>query len=276
KMLNMDFYSSPLSLFLPFTFNLARNQKVQSPPIYFMITPKYVQQFWVGLMDGDGSIQVNHNAPSSIGLRMTIKLKDTPANRGMLNIIAEHVGGKHRPDGSKGEFYRWVVDSQIRCNEIITRIYDVYPPLHKRMVNKLAFMRECIRTNDHVWFMKNREHMNTYAGSFILPSNPIYLPAWISGFIEAEGSFNTRSNGNHSFSITQKDNPHLLHYIRDYFMISPPVSLHETQSKGLSRLEVYEQATLLRIINHFDKYPLLGDKAISFAKWAELVKLRTK
>jgi hypothetical protein len=227
-------------------------------------------------MDGDGSIQINHNAPSSIGCRLTIKLADTQANRKMLALMADHVGGRHRPDGNAGKDYRWVCDSQVGCKQIIARTYDIYPPLHYRMINKLAFMRECISRNDHSWFMKNREHMNQFAGGIILQEVPIYLPAWISGFIEAEGSFNIRSNGNHSFSIAQKENPHLLHFIRDYFSISTSIHLHKTQVEGIYSLEVYRKDTLLRIIKHFNTYPLLGDKAISFTRWSKLILAREK
>src|SRR6266498_5414355 len=37
--------------------------------------PSYIQQFWVGLMDGDGSIQVNHWRKKDLQYRLVIKLQ---------------------------------------------------------------------------------------------------------------------------------------------------------------------------------------------------------
>jgi hypothetical protein len=37
-------------------------------------------RFWVGLMDGDGSIQVNHWRNKVLQFRFIIKLKNKPAN----------------------------------------------------------------------------------------------------------------------------------------------------------------------------------------------------
>jgi hypothetical protein len=37
----------------------------------------YIKKFWVGLMDGDGSIQVNHWRSRYLQYRLVIKLKNT-------------------------------------------------------------------------------------------------------------------------------------------------------------------------------------------------------
>ncbi len=53
----------------------------------------YIKAFWVGLMDGDGSIQVNHWRQKCLQFRLVIKLKFTPANQQMLQLIANTIGG---------------------------------------------------------------------------------------------------------------------------------------------------------------------------------------
>jgi hypothetical protein len=45
---------------------------------------EYVKMFWVGLMDGDGSIQVNHWHKQSLQYRLVIKLKNLKSNYNML------------------------------------------------------------------------------------------------------------------------------------------------------------------------------------------------
>lgn len=56
----------------------------------------YIIKFWVGLMDGDGSIQVNHWRKQSLQFRLVIKLKYDPENVKMLSLIQTHVGGRVR------------------------------------------------------------------------------------------------------------------------------------------------------------------------------------
>jgi len=53
----------------------------------------YIKKFWVGLMDGDGSIQVNHWKKSILQFRLVIKLSNTNANFNMLNTISNVIGG---------------------------------------------------------------------------------------------------------------------------------------------------------------------------------------
>ena len=56
----------------------------------------YIHKFWVGLMDGDGSIQVNHWKFKSLQYRLVIILKNCSENVTMLNIIAKTIGGSVR------------------------------------------------------------------------------------------------------------------------------------------------------------------------------------
>lgn len=58
----------------------------------------YVQKFWVGLLEGDGSIQVNHWRKEILQYRIVIKLKDTEMNKKMLGEIREVIGGRVRSE----------------------------------------------------------------------------------------------------------------------------------------------------------------------------------
>ena len=106
----------------------------------------YIQQFWVGLMDGDGSIQVNHWRHKILQYRLVIKLSYTPSNKVMLQQIAAEIGGRvtivSNKKGAKETFILWKAD------------------------NKYATKSNIILNN--ALFSDN------------LPS---YYPAWLSGFI---------------------------------------------------------------------------------------------
>ena len=57
---------------------------------------KHLPPFWVGLMDGDGSIQVNHWRKKNLQYRMIIKLSNLESNVKMLMLIKQHFKGHVR------------------------------------------------------------------------------------------------------------------------------------------------------------------------------------
>lgn len=80
--------------------------------------PHYIKKFWVGLMDGDGSIQVNHWRFKNLQYRLVIKLKYCSENLKMLNLIACNIGGDVKTVG-KNEFIIWVVNDIKKIRQII-------------------------------------------------------------------------------------------------------------------------------------------------------------
>jgi len=56
----------------------------------------YIEQFFVGLLEGDGTITCNlsTNKNKTIYIRIVISLKNLPENLSMLNKIKETIGGR--------------------------------------------------------------------------------------------------------------------------------------------------------------------------------------
>jgi cytochrome c oxidase subunit 1 len=56
----------------------------------------YIQQFFVGLLEGDGTItsNLNSNKSNSIITRIVISLDNKAENFNMLNLIKETIGGR--------------------------------------------------------------------------------------------------------------------------------------------------------------------------------------
>lgn len=56
----------------------------------------YIEQFFVGLLEGDGTIttNLNSNKSKSIRVRVVIALNNLPENVIMLNKIKETIGGR--------------------------------------------------------------------------------------------------------------------------------------------------------------------------------------
>jgi len=220
--------------------------------------PDYIKKFWVGLMDGDGSIQVNHWRKKNLQYRLVLNLKYDINNIKMFDVIKYHIGG--RVVSVKNEFVLWVVDNKKDIVKII-KIFENYPPLTSRLNCQLLFMKTCLSHNNVKSYLKDRDSKYVNISSYKLIINENYFREWLSGFIEAEGCFSLRKNGYHSFSIAQKNDRDLIEYIKIYFDIKSKV---RDIGKNIWRLETYRKSSLNNIIHHFKNYPLLGEKSISF------------
>lgn len=229
---------------------------------------EYIKIFWVGLMDGDGSIQVNHWRRQSLQYRLVIKLSNIKSNYNMLIEIAKIIGGMVRITG-KEAYVIWVVNKKEEILEII-KIFDTYPPLTSKKICQLAFLKTCLTNGSAETYLLNRD-LKYNQQIDIINSNinfkiPNYFEGWLSGFIEAEGCFSIRKSNNHSFSIGQNDDVYLIEAIKQYFEIT-----NKVRNSGVAGnfyfLEVYKKEVLEKIIRHCINYPLLGEKLESLKKY---------
>jgi len=235
---------------------------------------EYIKMFWVGLMEGDGSIQVNHWRKQSLQFRLVIKLSNLPSNYNMLVKIATVIGGSVRITGRNKDVI-WVVNKKETIQEIIKNFYS-YPLLTSKKICQLEFLKKCLLENsvDNYLASRNNKYNNQ---DYIINSNPLksgipeYFKAWLSGFIESEGCFSIRKNNNDSFSIGQNDDLYLIYAIKQFFG-----ALNEVRnpSRNFYSIEIYRKETLKNIINHFNNYPLLGEKAESLKKFNTKFKLK--
>ena len=79
----------------------------------------YFQRFWVGLMDGDGSIIVNHWRKCILQYRFVIKLKNTPANVYMLQTLSKKLSIGHVVIDSKKQFVLWVENHKGKMGKLL-------------------------------------------------------------------------------------------------------------------------------------------------------------
>ena len=237
----------------------------------------YIKKFWVGLMDGDGSIQVNHWLEKSLQYRLVIKLKNDILNYEMLILISKTIGGYVR---IVKQDVIWVVNKKEDIEEII-KILEEYPLLTSKKICQLNFLKTCLTKNSMDYYLKNRNN-KYYNQSEILKApfiTPSYFKEWLSGFIEAEGCFSLRKSPTgrlfppkggksnaHSFSIGQNDDIYLIEAIKLYFEASNAV---RNSYGNFYALEIYKKEVLKRIITHCTNFPLLGEKRISFVNFSE-------
>ena len=232
--------------------------------------PYYIHKFWVGLMDGDGSIQVNHWRYKTLQYRLVIKLKYCSENIKMLNLIKTYIGGNVKVIGNN-KFIIWVENDRKQINKII-KIFKNYPPLTSRLRSQLKFLLECFKENNIEWYLNTRNKKYLNIDNLNLNIDNSYFNEWLSGFIEAEGCFSIRNNSNiYSFSIGQNNDKYILEKIKTHFNIFNQI---RNINDKFWFIEVYRKTILINIINHCLNYPLLGEKLLSFTKFKDLLKFK--
>lgn len=219
----------------------------------------YVIKFFVGLLDGDGSIQVNHWRKTYLQYRFVIRLKYLQSNHRMLIEIAKAVGGFVRVS-KRDQRVLWVLNDKAAIRGLLP-LLEKWPPLTSSKLCKLAFLKKCLNTNmspKDYFAERDIIYQNQSQIRALNPANPLptYFGPWLSGFIEAEGCFSGKR-----FSIGQKGDAYLLKTIKDYLQVTNTIS----KLKGdFFQLHVYKTLT---IEDHLRKNPLMGAKADSYEKF---------
>lgn len=227
------------------------------------VPPKVnLNPFFIGLLDGDGSIQVNHWRKRNLQYRILIKLKYTYCNLLMLKVLQTHLGGCLRVHSN---LIYWTINHQKQLLNICS-IMDQYPLLTSRKILQYQFLIDCLKHNDVNRYLELRNSKYNTQDSVIHQMNQVdfdkieYFDFWLAGFTEAEGCFSIRQNKNHSFSISQNNDLYLLKAIKHKFKASNQIRL----TKRTYVLEIYKQDTLKQIYAFYHKYSLQGQKRIDF------------
>jgi len=190
---------------------------------------------------------------------MVIKLKNTIANKNMLMFLTHYIGGRVREVKSN---IIWVEDNQKEIERKLL-ILKEFPPLTKRLNSQITFLVKCMESSSVEWYFQERNNkylLDKIQTSFLYPS---YYNHWLSGFIEAEGSFSIRP----CFSIGQKNEKSLITNIRNYFQSSNKIM----EIKDFYMVNIYKKETLLKIVQHCINFPLIGEKKESLKKFMEIL-----
>ena len=108
--------------------------------------------------------------------------------------------------------------------------------------------------------------------------NTSYFPAWLVGFIEAEGCFSVYKLNKDkdylvaSFDIAQRDGDILISAIREYLSFTTAIHIDKT---NCSKLKVTGVRSVENVIKFLHKAPvkLLGNKKLQYLLWIK--QLRT-
>lgn len=224
----------------------------------------YLKCFFIGLLDGDGSIQVNHWRSKSLQFRIIIKLKNTQDNFDMLTLLRSNLQIGYVIISKKDDFVLFIINNQTQI-KVCLDLFKIYTPLTKRLRCQIIFMQSCFQNRDITWYMQNR-NLKYFVTLDMINYEVFYFEGWLSGFIEAEGCFTLRQNSsnNLSFSIAQKDEKYLMEFIAKKF----DINLKVRQNKlNMFSIEIYKKSILNLLFLHLSFNPLLGETNVSFNKF---------
>lgn len=103
-------------------------------------------------------------------------------------------------------------------------------------------------------------------------------PWYVTGFIEAQGSFTYSRNGRQmalyfGIKLPEVDEP-VLHEIRDFF--GGIGSIYPVQAGASAYYRVCRREQLPVIVDHIDSYPLRSSKRAAFEIWRDMVLLKQR
>ena len=233
------------------------------------LTGEHLAAFVVGLIDGDGSLQVNHWRKKYLQYRLVVKLKYTVHNESMLANIASVYGGYvNTITTATGVYVLWVINDATTIRTSILPLFRICPPLTTRMSLQLAFL---IKAMDG---MSVAEYLATRGDKYstrpiitpLFTILPVYFSSWLSGFIEAEGSFAIRSGSlGFSFSISQLNDMYLMHAILAFFSQSHLAVQIKSGVRPFYFIEIANIKGVERVVQHLIDYPLQGHKFYQLA-----------
>lgn len=239
----------------------------------------YIEIFWVGLLEGDGTFILRKNKKNKIYSGFEITLKYNKENEQMLELISKTIGGQIyliRKNNNKIKI-KWLALSQ-KDVENCFRILEKYPLLTSNKICQFQHVKNCLKNKNWDYHMKTRDLkyqnqfqiIENFNQSFIIPS---YFSYWLSGFLEAESCFRFRKNKAISFYVGQNNDYYILKAIQTYFKSNHKIGIHkdERYKKIHYRISFSGKPFFLKLKNHFYQFPLLGLKKKQYQKWLDSI-----
>ena len=243
----------------------------------FQFNKEYIEAYWVGLLDGDGTITVDkYKNSNTLRVRLVISILNVKGNIEMLQLIQKNIGGRVSIERNN-RYVTWIASNKNDVKFCIS-ILNKYPLLTVRKQQQLQFAVSCLSNTDIANFLKNRDSKYDNYSNVIKIKNHSdisYFGPWLSGFIESEGNFKLILNKNNfiktsSFNIGQNNDFNIIEIIKNYFNSNNKITTDKKiNKKGIKhyRISITGPDSRIKIRNHLSLYPLLGNKNISYCNW---------
>ena len=249
------------------------NKTLRSNKEEYTSIPFSFLAFLVGLIDGDGYIQVTKTPKGFISIKLVISLhlEDISTLEYIYSVLK--IGKINVYKNLKSPTCKLVINK--------TDLQEVIFPL--LIYNNIFFLTETRikQFNLSMYILKNdikmyKDIFNKIDIPFVyeIPEKPLdytYLPFfknWIVGFTCSEGSFFVKSNNDGCFQLKQRIHINLFEAFKLIFNTNRVIDT----SNNYSQFGVSSKSDIQKVINFFSfsgLHPLIGLKYIQYMKWLD-------
>lgn len=237
----------------------------------YISLPSSFLAFLVGLIDGDGYIQISKTSKGFITIKLVISihLEDISTLEYIQSVLK--LGKINIYKDLKSPTCKLVIN-RTDLQEILFPliIYNNIFFLTKTRINQfnlaIYILQNNIKLYDQITDIK------TIPEVFKLPNNPIdytllhFFNNWIVGFTCSEGSFFIKSNNDGCFQLKQKIHTNLFEALKLIFNTNRKIDI----TNAYNQFSVSSKSDIQKVIKFFSfsgLHPLIGLKYIQYVKW---------
>lgn len=247
------------------------NRLLPSDKQEYISTPSSFLAFLVGLIDGDGYIQVSKTSKGFITIKLIISLHLNDISTLEYIISVLKIG--------KINIYKDLKSPT--CKLVINRtdLQEILFPL--LIYKKIFFLTNTRRDqfNLSMYILENDikiydeiPNINDIPSVFKLPNNPLdytllhFFKNWIVGFTCSEGSFFIKNNNDGCFQLKQRIHTNLFEAFKLIFDTNRKIDT----TNNYNQFSVSSKSDIQKVIYFFSfsgLHPLIGLKYIQYVKW---------
>lgn len=231
--------------------------------------------YLVGLFEGDGFFSITKNGKYlTYVLGIELSIRDVQLIYKIKSLLG--VGAVSFRKRNNIEMVTLRIRDKDHLKKIIIPIFDKYPMFSNKQYDyfrfKNALLSNITYSSELPEYSRSNESLNTVESII----NTFYFPAWLVGFIEAEGCFSVYKQKDDyficSFDISQTGNEIIISAIRKYLSFTTQIYLDKT---NCYKLKVTSVRSIENVIKFLNKAPikLLGNKKLQYLLWIK--QLRT-
>ena len=238
---------------------------------YLSIPYKFIA-FLVGLIDGDGYIQITKTTKGFIAIKLIIclSLEDISSLEYIYSVLK--IG--------KIQIYRDIKNPICKLVISKTDLQEVIFPL--LIHHNIYFLTESRRAQfdlamlifkNNLKLFNQISHYNKVPTVFELPKTSLeylslaFFKNWLVGFTNAEGSFCIKKNNDASFQLKQRIHDQLFEAFKLLFNTKRNISIEMDRSIQFSVSSKMDIQTVIIFFSFSGLHPLIGLKNIQYFKW---------
>ena len=233
--------------------------------------------YLVGLFEGDGFFTITKKGKYlTYELGIELSIKDVQLIYKIKNLLG--IGIVSFRTRNEIEMVSLRIRKKNHLKEFIIPIFDKYPMLSNKQLDYLRFKTALLSGIVYSKDLPEYTRCNIPINTVEHITSVFYFPAWLVGFIEAEGCFSIyklQKDKDYlvaSFDVSQKNGEVLLAAISEYLSLTNTIYTDKT---NCSKLKVTGVRPIENVINFLQKAPvkLLGNKKLQIILWIK--QLRT-